>query len=642
MKRTENLNLPIYDNPESDIFKINDVNSAHETIDKQYKELKNIKETVESTNPSANLQGQINDINASLDKIQQELSLNSKNRYNEVLVARHSNVYSKLYSKKAIKSLVGGDSISQGAGSTTGQKSWWYRFGEKVGLKLNGVADWNSIPDNVGQGGKNICNFINHISYDYFTDRDGVLTTKKSYPYTGYDLWFLMTGVNDCNPSSNVGISLKDFELFYRMAVRMARNNGIDVICCTEPPYVNPSNGEIDSTLEERYNPYAEIIRNIASTEGCSLLDLQKEWHYMKELDGVNLATLTSDGTHPNDAGHEVISELAYKLIFTQPTTNIINNSNLSREYNLVPQLLTSNPIAGTFTQEDITTVAYTSYFKRTSNNKAIKVTNGNNIMYQVHSVHLDFIFVNVVEKLTTGTITVQSPSGKTIGTITSQGTLQMEKTFIFKSDETIKANTYIKLSVTGGDAYISSVGTIGTMSSLTHYGAVAEKVGDWTNYSMSSEKNYFLQSSTTNDYLKIRWFGEAIVFNFLIGNNCGKFSVQTDGGNIEEFDTYYNSVNPTDASTKSQSGFSSGWHTTIIKVLGTKNDLSSGTNIIIGRIQIYDIFHNQGVIVAQIGATSKLRLNSNGGFISTNIPYTISNDIVTVNQDAIIEIKNI
>ena len=38
MKRTENLNLPIYDNPESDIFKINDVNNAHETIDKQYKE----------------------------------------------------------------------------------------------------------------------------------------------------------------------------------------------------------------------------------------------------------------------------------------------------------------------------------------------------------------------------------------------------------------------------------------------------------------------------------------------------------------------------------------------------------------------------------------------------------------------------
>ena len=70
MKRTENLSLPIYDNPESDIFKINDVNNALETIDKQYKELKNIKETIESTNPSANLQGQINDINASLDKIE--------------------------------------------------------------------------------------------------------------------------------------------------------------------------------------------------------------------------------------------------------------------------------------------------------------------------------------------------------------------------------------------------------------------------------------------------------------------------------------------------------------------------------------------------------------------------------------------
>ena len=79
MRRTENLNLPIYDSPESDIFKINDVNNAHETIDKQYKELKNIKETVESTNPSANLQGQINDINASLDnKARKDICINVK------------------------------------------------------------------------------------------------------------------------------------------------------------------------------------------------------------------------------------------------------------------------------------------------------------------------------------------------------------------------------------------------------------------------------------------------------------------------------------------------------------------------------------------------------------------------------------
>ena len=110
MKRTENLNLPIYDNPESDIFKINDVNNAHETIDKQYKELKNIKETVESTNPSANLQGQINDINASLEHI---------TKYKKAQTNLLSNVLQKLSKHEKIKIGCQGDSLTYGHDTTS-------------------------------------------------------------------------------------------------------------------------------------------------------------------------------------------------------------------------------------------------------------------------------------------------------------------------------------------------------------------------------------------------------------------------------------------------------------------------------------------------------------------------------------------
>ena len=53
MKRTENLKLPIYDNPECDIFKLNDVNNAHETIDKQYEDLKNIIDVTRETAQNA-------------------------------------------------------------------------------------------------------------------------------------------------------------------------------------------------------------------------------------------------------------------------------------------------------------------------------------------------------------------------------------------------------------------------------------------------------------------------------------------------------------------------------------------------------------------------------------------------------------
>ena len=120
MKRTENLSLPIYDNPESDIFKINDVNNAHETIDKQYKELKNIKETVESTNPSANLQGQINDINASLDNIEKKQDWFSEEFKGNTFVAHRG--YSNQYPENTLKSYY--------EASKVGFKAWecdpWY------------------------------------------------------------------------------------------------------------------------------------------------------------------------------------------------------------------------------------------------------------------------------------------------------------------------------------------------------------------------------------------------------------------------------------------------------------------------------------------------------------------------------------
>lgn len=55
MKRTTNLNLPIYDNPDSDIFDIQEWNHANNLIDGMYKEFKDISKEVVSLNANAEI-----------------------------------------------------------------------------------------------------------------------------------------------------------------------------------------------------------------------------------------------------------------------------------------------------------------------------------------------------------------------------------------------------------------------------------------------------------------------------------------------------------------------------------------------------------------------------------------------------------
>lgn len=55
MKHTENLNLPIYDNPEVDVFDMQEWNSANQNIDFAYKQIIDIKDSMVEANPTAEL-----------------------------------------------------------------------------------------------------------------------------------------------------------------------------------------------------------------------------------------------------------------------------------------------------------------------------------------------------------------------------------------------------------------------------------------------------------------------------------------------------------------------------------------------------------------------------------------------------------
>jgi len=390
--------------------------------------------------------------------------------------------------------------------------------------------------------------------------------SKKSFAY-GYPYWIIMTGRNDCSQ-----LSLADFEYYYKLIVKMARMNGIDVICCTEPARINITTGAIVDGIDNTYPDYAEVIRQIASSEGCSLLDLYKEWLYMASIDGTDLRTLSTDGTHPNDAGHQIIANKMIDLISTTPSAQSIAKVDLYSDYRLIPQLSINAPTSGVFTLDDISAQAQTAYWKRTGNDKAYHITSGNYAQWEIPKLKADYIFVNVVATISLGSLTVQCPGGYTLATIVPSTANTVERTYIYKTNITTIGKSYIKLIAVSGDVYVTGIGIIAPCCNVVHNGINGIKTGTWLPATYEGA-TYFTQSATTGDKIDFEWYGTNIVINFGQFTDFGNFSISTDGGTVATADGY-RSIGYVFGG-----GFWNnddilplGWHKTTLTVLGTKN----------------------------------------------------------------------
>lgn len=73
-----------------------------------------------------------------------------------------------------------------------------------------------------------------------------------------------------------------------------------------KPPYdVNDPNG-FSAPLAE----YCEIMRKVAGEEGVTLIDLFQAFQDYDRVDGQSVDDLLLDGMHPNDLGHELVTDL--------------------------------------------------------------------------------------------------------------------------------------------------------------------------------------------------------------------------------------------------------------------------------------------------------------------------------------------
>lgn|GEM_PF-5826043 len=634
------------DNPLSDDGR-NKINKNFENTDKKINDQKTrVDDLIKNTpQPSevVDARGGAPVLRDRLDKVDAELAQNANQitsisadvddykvlRRKNNIIPRHVKTYSMLRQNVPLSAFIAGDSIAQGSGATSGN-SWSAKLGASLKNALGLSSDWTV--KNVAVGGRTITNVVNQISFD-LEKNDRAYVTKKSYPYN-YPIWIIMTGRNDF-----AVLSKKDFEYYYRLVIRMAKSYGIDVVLCSEPARVNTSTGDIvDGVGGNNYPEYVEIIKYLAESEGCSFLDIYQEWVDMKNSDGVDLTTLTSDGVHPNDSGHSIICDMMTELITSIPKELSNVKPNIQYPYNLVPQILIDGATTGTYTQESIVTQAETSYKSRTGNNYAYKVLAGNDIYFPIHQIKADYIFVNVIITATTGKITVQCPTGYTLTEINPETGLTVEKTYILKTNDVTIGKGGIYLYVSGGDAYITGVGVIQPTCNVWHNGINGTKTGTWSPVTYESTRDFFIESNTAGNTIEIEWYGVELLINYARSNSFGKFSISTDGGGAAIVDCYQNLTYVFGGVYVSTGRFNFGKHKTVITVLNEKNTSSSGYKVGIGRGYIFDVMHNDGKIIANVGDKIKVNINNNANYIRATAPYTLTNGVLESTVTGMIE----
>ncbi len=191
-----------------------------------------------------------------------------------------------------------GDSITQ-AGAREGG---YIKVMEEM-LQAKGAADKYELIG-AGIGGNKI--------YDlYLRMEDDVLAKNP-------DVVVIWVGVNDVwhKATSGTGTDPDKFEKFYNAVVKKLQDKNIKVYLTTpstigeKTDYTNQQDGDL--------NKYSNIIRGIAQSKNCGLIDLRKDFlnfNLKNNPDNKESGILTTDRVHLNPAGNKYVAEKMMEVL---------------------------------------------------------------------------------------------------------------------------------------------------------------------------------------------------------------------------------------------------------------------------------------------------------------------------------------
>lgn len=185
-----------------------------------------------------------------------------------------------------------GDSITQ-AGVTPG--GYITRMQEM--LQKNGTASQYELIG-AGIGGNKI--------YDLYLRMEEDVIAKNP------DVVVIWVGVNDVwhKASYGTGTDPDKFEKFYAAVIKKLQEKNIKVFVCTpaaigeRTDYSNQQDGDL--------NLYSNIIRKVAKTYNCPVIDLRKaflDYNLKNNTENKESGVLTTDRVHLNDKGNTFVAQ---------------------------------------------------------------------------------------------------------------------------------------------------------------------------------------------------------------------------------------------------------------------------------------------------------------------------------------------
>ena len=148
--------------------------------------------------------------------------------------------------------------------------------------------------------------------YDLYLRMDEHVLAQKP------DAVVVWVGVNDVwhKRTHGTGTDPDKFERFYNAVIKKLKAANATVFICT--PAAIGEKTDFTNDLDGDLNKYAQIIRNIAKNNNCSLIDLRQaflDYNLTHNKENKELGILTTDRVHLNEKGNQLVAEEIYKVM---------------------------------------------------------------------------------------------------------------------------------------------------------------------------------------------------------------------------------------------------------------------------------------------------------------------------------------
>ena len=128
---------------------------------------------------------------------------------------------------------------------------------------------------------------------------------------------FIYVGINDVwHKTSGIGTDIVKYELFYVAIIKKLQAKKISVLLCT--PTVIGEKKNNANPQDADLNAYSEVIRRLAGTYNCRLVDLRKaflDYEMANNNSDKESGILTTDRVHLTDKGNQLVADEMMKAI---------------------------------------------------------------------------------------------------------------------------------------------------------------------------------------------------------------------------------------------------------------------------------------------------------------------------------------